>query len=547
MEEKIKNDWQGVNDDINFVDHKKNRFKGKKLLALLAALLLALGATGTGGYFVVETMIDALNFNGFRTADVDLVGADFRVNMAEVPIISTDENLRLNYFESTLKVKAFDYLSQLSWWKLLFSTNPDDFIFTWYQPKSDIKLGPLDVSRDGIDPCDLVITVKNSGYSFRIHVGSFIYNNAKFYENFMIFNRFETQYAQVDSDGHPIKNNIANKGYLSESYSVKNGEISASYNKKVYQWIENRIKIFSNNEEQEMVSENGNLPIYPILTSIPADQLEDINIQDLSTLTPYIPLITDPENNYFDENSSYETLNVFSKEFSIIYSPIPNLIEKIIAAKISDATGLDNFLKNNRLNFVPFVETNQAITASSGGVEKYTTPHDLIFRSDMNDKTTELTKYFYYASNTINLFDFKFNINSQLDTNIASLNIKLRRTIVRELLNQFNNLSDALWLKYPDPNDTPQGNFMKIKNDFETYFKKAFNTSNHWKIDYYDANNNILNLPDITSPIPFEKIKHFSISFGPNVVNLPSIYNAQSFSFFFKIFWDNLPKKGNNK
>lgn len=532
---KDNDDWRKLNNITKYVTGKVEPVKVKKsFLTIIISLIMIIGLA-ISTFFIALAMQSAFNIDDFKQ---NIPEESIVVDMNDVPIDSSNKNLRLPFFEEESKKQVFDLLIKESWWDSFFPTNITNYDFTFYKPNSNDELDKILIQTDGVTKFDLKLKLQSSFIEFKIPVIALIKNTAKFYEKFMMFNQFEGKFSKHISGKFPNGSD-----YLQEQWT--HGYLPTNFyyadkidNTVVYKTIEDEINKFINDYEEEFASTTH---LYPIISTIP---LSDIDFNDVATIKPYFELVHHPELNYVGNavSSSKEYVNLYSyssnfplKPFYIRYVSNPNVVYDFIELKPTSIEEVIDYFKVKPIDFVPFSMVQEAVDS-----DEYSPPHVLLTSDNSGNhfKYKELSYYFGF-SNSINNSIENINVNDYV--NIGDLETFLENKYWQEMYQFAKNNSTFFLLDYPDSTVDPNINWnLVIKSlvTFKWYFVKALNV----QIDeltaftFLDIDGNNLSLK-ATDIIKTDDIKKIRFHIGKDLTSSGYVPKPHSFNFTFKVKW----------
>lgn len=539
---KDNDDWAQLNDMTKYITGKVKPSRIKKsflttFISLIMVITLAISV-----FFIALAMQSAFNINSFKE---NIPEESIIVDMDKVPIATSDKNLRLPYFEEQSKKQVFDLLIKKSWWGSFFSTNITDYEFTYYKANSNQLLNKSLIQTDGLTKFDLKLKLKSSFIEFKIPVIALIKNTDKFYEKFMMFNQFEGKFFQHISGRVPKGSDDYSPEQWTHGYLPNNFYYPYVIdNTVVYQTIKDAIDKFTSDYQEEFTNTNH---LFPIISTI---ALPDINLNDVTTITPYFDLIKNPKSYYVGNapvgnNNEYVNLYSYSAAlhssphpFYITYVSTPNIVYDLIKKTPTSVDDVIDYLKGNPIDFVPFSMV-QAAENNSDTLINYSPQHTLLATdtSGKHFQYQELGHYFGLANSINNGIE---TINSSNYANIGALENFLTNKYWQAMYDFAKKNSNFFSLHYPDPTTNPSDNWKiatKSLFDFEGYFKKALNVSTELtSFTFLDINNNDLplNASDIINTNDIKKIR-FHV--GKNKISSDFVPKPHSFNFTFKTNW----------
>ncbi|WP_425382772.1 hypothetical protein [Spiroplasma endosymbiont of Melieria omissa] len=536
---KDNDDWRKLNNITKYVTGKVEPVKVKKsFLTIIISLIMIIGLA-ISTFFIALAMQSAFNIGDFKQ---NISEESIIVDMNDVPIDSSNKNLRLSFFEEESKKQVFDLLIKESWWDSFFPTNITNYDFTFYKPNSNDELDKSLIQTDGVTKFDLKLKLQSSFIEFKIPVIALIKNTAKFYEKFMMFNQFEGKFSKHISGKFPNGSD-----YLQEQWT--HGYLSTNFyyadkidNTVIYKTIEDEINKFINDYEEEFASTTH---LYPIISTIP---LPNIDFNDVATIKPYFELVYNPELNYVGNavSSSKEYVNLYSyssnfplKPFYITYVSNPNVVYDFIELKPTSIEEVIDYFKVKPIDFVPFSMVQEAVDSDESLI-KYSPPHVLLTSDNSGNhfKYKELSYYFGF-SNSINNSIENINVNDYV--NIGDLETFLENKYWQEIYQFAKNNSTFFLLDYPDSTVDPNINWnlvIKSLATFKGYFVKALNV----QIDeltaftFLDIDGNNLSLK-ATDIIKTDDIKKIRFHIGKDLTSSGYVPKPHSFNFTFKVKW----------
>lgn len=536
---KDNDDWRKLNNITKYVTGKVEPVKVKKtFLTITISLIMIIGLV-ISTFFIALAMQSAFNIGDFKQ---NIPEESIIVDMNDVPIDSSNKNLRLPFFEEESKKQVFDLLIKEPWWDSFFPTNITNYDFTFYKPNSNDELDKSLIQIDGVTKFDLKLKLQSSFIEFKIPVIALIKNTTKFYEKFMMFNQFEGKFSKHISGKFPNGSDYLQEqwthGYLPNNFYYAD----KVDNTVIYKTIEDEINKFINDYEEEFASDTH---LYPIISTIP---LADIDFNDVATIKPYFELVHHPELNYVGNavNSSKEYVNLYSyssnfplKPFYITYVSNPNVIYDFIDLKPTSIEEVIDYLKVNPIDFVPFSMVQEAVDSDESLI-KYSPPHVLLTSDNSGNhfKYKELSYYFGF-SNSINNSIENINVNDYI--NIGDLETFLENKYWQEMYQFAKNNSTFFLLDYPDSTVDPNINWnlvIKSLATFKGYFVKALKV----QIDeltaftFLDIDGNNLSLK-ATDIIKTDDIKKIRFHIGKDLTSSDYVPKPHSFNFTFKVKW----------
>lgn len=533
-------DWAQLNDMSKHITGKvKSTSIIKIFLTTFFSLIMIISLT-ISIFFIALTMESAFNSGSFKTKNIEV--ESIIVDMNNVPIVTSDKNLRLPYFEEETKKQVFALVAKESWWSSFFSTNISDYEFTYYKTNSDELLDKNSVQTDGFTKFDLKIKVKSSFIQFKIPVIVWIKNTDKFYEKFMMFNQFEGKFSKHISGKVPNGEEPEQwyHGYLPNTFYYPN----KTDNTVVYKTIQSAIQRFTTDYHQEFAD---NTKLFPIISTI---VLPDIDFNDVTTIKPYYKLIKNPDlfyvgnansgdaNQYVNLYSKSVITTILPKPFFITYVSNPNIVYDLIEKAPKNVNDLIAYLKDNPIDFAPFSMV-QIAEDDTDTLLSYSPEHTLL-AADIKGKHfqyQELTHYFGFANSITNNVE---TINSNTYVNIGALEQFLTDKYWNEMYLFAKKNPNFFSLHYPDPTIDPDDNWKNVIESlaiFKGYFKQALNvTTELTSFSFLDISGEELSLnkDDI---INTNKIKKIRFHVGTNLLTSDFVPKPHSFNFIFKINW----------
>ncbi|WP_342261011.1 hypothetical protein [Spiroplasma endosymbiont of Notiophilus biguttatus] len=536
---KDNDDWRKLNNITKYVTGKVEPVKVKKSFLTITISLIMIIGLAISTFFIALAMQSAFNIGDFKQ---NISEESIIVDMNDVPIDSSNKNLRLPFFEEESKKQVFDLLIKESWWDSFFPTNITNYDFTFYKPNSNDELDKSLIQTDGVTKFDLKLKLQSSFIEFKIPVIALIKNTAKFYEKFMMFNQFEGKFSKHISGKFPNGNDYLQEqwthGYLPNNFYYAD-KID---NTVVYKTIEDEINRFINDYEEEFTSATH---LYPIISTIP---LANIDFNDATTIKPYFELVHHPELNYVGNavTSSKEYVNLYSyssnfplKPFYITYVSNPNVVYDFIELKPTNIEEIIDYLKVNSIDFVPFSMIQEAADSDEALI-KYSPPYVLLTSDNSGNhfKYKELSHYFGF-SNSINNSIENMNVNDYV--NIGDLETFLENKYWQEMYQFAKNNSTFFLLDYPDSMVDPTTNWnlvIKSLDTFKGYFVKALKVQINELTTFtfldIDGNNLSLKATDI---INTDDIKKIRFHIGKDLTSSDYVPKPHSFNFTFKVKW----------
>lgn len=543
MKRKDNDNWKQLNDLTKYVTGKVAPAKLKKSLFVIITGLIMTIALAVSTFFVVFGMQSAFNLDNFKE---NIPEESIVVDMNEVPIFSSDKSLRLTYFEESAKKQVFALLIKEPWWDSFFSTDINNYDFSYYNANSNQQLDKRLIQNDGITRFDLKVKFNSSFIEFKVPVITLIKNTNKFYEKFMMFNHFDGRFSShisgvtPDSSGTIFSPEQWTNGYLPKTLLYDSN--SEADNTTIYQMIEDKIKNFVADYQAEFAS---NTRLFPIISIQP---LPDIDINDENTFIPYLTLVENPDQWYVGnapKGNKKEYLNLESylgahplEHFYITYVSNPNIVDDLIDLQPTTVDEVITYLKGNAIDFVPFSMIQMAEN-DQDVVEKYPPNHKWLTNSNViNNKYEELTKYFSFA-NLISSSSIE-TINSNDYANVSDLEKVLTKKYWDKIYNAAKGLSNFFTLQYPNKNQPADNwkNIMATVDSFQKYFALALDVpiTELTSFTFLDEENNELVLAP-TDPINTISIKKIRFHIGTDLVTNKSFLYPHSFNFTFKAKW----------
>ncbi len=539
VKKKDNDNWTQVNDVTNYITSKVKPSRIKKIFLTTFISLIMVITLAISIFFIALAMESAFNINTFKE---EIPEESIIIDMNQVPITASDKNLRLPYFEEESKKQVFDLLIKESWWNNFFSTDINDYEFTYYQSNSNQVLDKSLIQTDGLTKFDLKLKFKSSFIEFKIPVIAVIQNTNKFYEKFMRFNQFEGKF-----DEH-ISGRIPPSGdkYLPEQWF--HGYLPNNFyypevidNTIVYQTIEKAIEKFTNDYQEEFANTTR---LFPIISTI---ALPDINLNVVRTIEPYFKLIKDPKRYYVGKapvGDERQYLNLYSYStksdpFYITYVSNPNIVYDLIKKAPTSIDDVIDYLKVNPIDFVPFSMVQTAKDNTDTLID-YSPQHKLL-ATDTSGKHFQYQELGHYFGLTNSINNNVETIDSSDYPNIGALEKFLQNKYWQAMydfaVKNFNFFS----LRYPDPTTDPNDNWKNVTNSlvtFQDYFKKALNVKAEDLTSFTFLDINHQSLPLNTSDIiNANDIKKIRFHVGKNKITSNFSPKPHSFNFTFKINW----------
>lgn len=249
---KDSDNWTQINNMTNYITSKVKTSRIKKIFLTTFISLIMVITLAISIFFIALAMESAFNINTFKEK---IPEESIIVDMNQLPITASDKNLRFSYFEEESKKQVFDLLIKKSWWANFFSTDINDYEFTYYKSNSNQVLDKSLIQTDGLTKFDLKLKLKSSFIEFKIPVIAVIQNTDKFYEKFMRFNQFEGKFDEHISERIPTSGDK----YLPEQWF--HGYLPNNFyypevidNAVIYQTIEKAIEKFTNDYQEEFAN-----------------------------------------------------------------------------------------------------------------------------------------------------------------------------------------------------------------------------------------------------------------------------------------------------
>ena len=536
---KDNDDWRKLNNITKYVSGKVGPLKVKKGFLIIIISLIMVISLAISTFFIALAMQNAFNISDFKQNIPEKL---INVDMNDVPIDSSNKNLRLPYFEEESKKQVFDLLIKESWWNSFFPTNITNYDFTFYKTNSNDKLDKSLIQTDGFTKFDLKLKLKSSFIEFKIPVIALIKNTAKFYEKFMMFNQFEGKFSKHILGKFPNGTNYLQEqwthGYLPNNFYY----VDKIDNTVIYKTIQDEINRFINDYEEEFASTTH---LYPIISTIP---LVDIDLNDVSTIKPYFELVHNPEANYVGNAvaNPKEYVNLYSyssnfplKPFYITYVSNPNVVYNLIELKPTNIEKVIDYLKVSHIDFVPFSMVQKAADIDDTLI-KYIPSHTLLANDNNGNhfKYQELSHYFGFSNSINNSIE---NITISNYANIGDLEKFLENKYWQEMYYFAKNHSNFFSLHYPDSMVDQINNWnlvSKSLDSFKEYFVKALNVKINELTTFtflgIDGNHFLLKETDIINANDIKKIR-FHI--GKDLISSDYVPKPHSFNFTFKVKW----------